>query len=65
MKETILKFLICTAICFIGNYLSLQSAILMASIIIGFGLASISQKIAPICTASVEAPDKVEPKAEA
>ena len=65
MKKTIFQILLGAAICFVGNFLSLQSAILMASIIIGFGLAAISQKIAPICTASVEAPDKVEPKAEA
>lgn len=62
MKKTILQFLLGAAICFIGNYISLQSAILMASVIIGFGLAAISQKIAPICTASAEAPDKLEPK---
>jgi hypothetical protein len=62
VKKTILQILLGAAICFIGNYLCLQSAILMASVIIGFSLASISQKIAPICTASVEAPDKLEPK---
>ena len=62
MKKTILQTILGTAICLIGNYFSLQSAILMASVIIVLGLDSISQKIAYICTASVEAPEKLEPK---
>jgi uncharacterized membrane protein AbrB (regulator of aidB expression) len=70
MKKFLILTLLGSAICFIGNFINLQSAILMAAIILGFAVSALAEKMAPVYTCdtggmdSAETPYKLEPKEE-